>query len=140
MTNTKTATDIAEIRWVSPGSGRNSSYRPVNELFRVDAAPEDVAELFGQLIRVRGAHLVEVKRRRGEWNHEAARFDESPWFGLYVRGTDGAVARARALLAQSGLRNEDSNADHDHASCVARAASMGVPPAWAHTPETYLSM
>ena len=137
MTNTKTATDIAEIRWVTPRSAANS-YGKVIELFRRDAAPEDVAELFGQLIRVRGAHVVEIKAKRGEW--DGTTFAPSGWFGLYVRGTDSAAARARLLLAESGLKNDDPNADHDHASCIARAASMGVPPAWAHTPETYLSM
>jgi hypothetical protein len=57
-------------------------------------------------------------------------------------GTDGAQRVATDVLTKrlAELVEADPNADHDHEACIASAAAMGVPRAWAHTPETYLSM
>lgn len=133
-----TNTEIAEARWVTSTRNPQSGYDSISELFRVDAPADAVAELFDDLTRIRGAHRVEVKRRYPDYaNGERV---ESPWFGLYFRGTDRALSWAVDVIADSGLKNEDSNADHDHDKCVAHAQSLGVPASWAHRVETYLSM
>jgi hypothetical protein len=59
---------------------------------------------------------------------------------VWFRGTARAMTRATGVIKTSGVHEPDRNADHDHAACLANAAKQGVPAAWAHTPETYLSM
>lgn len=85
----------------------------------------------------RGVHSAEV-----EYQTDWVDWERVPTGRRYlrVRGTDTAVRWAVQKLVETGARDEDQDSDHDHADCIRRARSMGVPEAWAHTPETYLSM
>lgn len=59
------------------------------------------------------------------------------WRSVSVYGTRSAIETAQNIVA--AVQHPDRHADHDHASCVASAARLGVPAAYAHTPESYLS-
>lgn len=59
---------------------------------------------------------------------------------ITIVGTDRGKRLALEVAKIARVYEPDPNADHDHAACVASAREMGVPEAWAHTPETYLSM
>lgn len=58
---------------------------------------------------------------------------------LLIIGTDRGKRMALAVAGVAKAYEPDHNADHDHAKCVESARKMGVPEAYAHTPETYLS-
>lgn len=129
MTNTEA---LAPARWVTSSRTAKSGYNTVYELLRKEAPADEVRALFTRLTGVRGVHRVEV--RPSGWSEPG-----SGWFAVFVTGTDRGVRVAAGEVAVSGLQALDKNADHDHAGCIASARAMGVPAAWAHTPETYLS-
>jgi hypothetical protein len=132
-----TNTEIALARWTTSSRTAVSAHRGVYELLRVDAPADEVRALFIAMSGLRGAHRVEIRRQSGRVVDGA--YVESLWFSISFRGTERAVHGASNLLMLSGLQALDSNADHDHAACIKQAQSMGVPAAYAHTPETYLS-
>lgn len=146
------------------GFNRNDSF--TNILVRADVTDYAIGRVFGQLITLPGVHLVDLEWSRSEDSELAAKacaayrdaiaksgeeFDadeqdmwidvyreRADWRRFYVRATENATRKVRAILAT--VRNADQDADHDHDKCVRDAAAMGVPPTWAHMPETYLSM
>lgn len=124
-----TATEIKSYRWAS-GVTKGRAYRSVYELLRLDAPEVTVEALFAELIAIRGVHRVEIKRSG----------IGSAYRSVTVNGTDRGQHGAANKIMLSGLREVDSNADHDHARCIADAAKQGVPANWAHMVETYLSM
>jgi hypothetical protein len=77
----------------------------------------------------RGIHSVSCKATDSSLNYHR----------LLITGTERALHTAQAIIGISGFE-QPANSDHDHDDCIKRAQSMGVPAAWAHTPETYLSM
>lgn len=115
-------------------------------LIRKDAPQAEVDALVAELKKVRGMHAVTATMQT-EWvnrptaeNPYAGGSEPTGWRKLFFRGTDRAVLGGKNVLAFSSLQELDPNADHDHAKCIASARAMGVPEAWAHRPETYLSV
>lgn len=98
-------------------------------IHNTEATEKELQSVCNYLEAERGVHSVTVER-----NHNN---DAFAW--LSVVGTDLACRRAKRLIGFSVIKAKD-NADHDHDACIAAAQKMGVPAAWAHTPETYLSM
>lgn len=128
--------DSLVIHAMTPKSGK-SAFRAVSEIVRIDAPEDEVQALFEQLIAIRGVHRVAVKWKVGSVID--GKIVDSPWRRIYLRGTQRAQLIAEVAIIASGLTEMDRNADHDHARCIASARKQGVPAAWAHMPETYLS-
>jgi hypothetical protein len=122
-------TEPVTYTWRSRTRARTAD-RVVHELLRRDVPEVEVATLCATLTGIRGAHQV-VIRQSGH---------DSLYRAVWFRGTARAMTRATGVIKTSGVHEPDRNADHDHAACLANAAKQGVPAAWAHTPETYLSM
>ena len=118
----------ASYGWTTASASARSGYNKVTELLRPNVPEAEVEALFEALTKIRGAHRVQIRP------------SDNGYRAVYVRGTDRAVRGAANAVAFSGLREADKNANHDHAKCIAFAASQGVPPSWAHMVETYLSM
>lgn len=108
--------------------GPNGRY--VRALIHTDGKPMEfqhrVDKFFDYCLTFRGIKRV-VRNEMGGWTY------------IYAYGTVNATLNVETVLNISGMAS-DPNADHDHAACIERARALGVPPSWAHTPETYLSM
>lgn len=115
-------------RWVTASRTARSGYNTVSELLRKGAPEIEVVALFEELIKIRGVHRVSITPA------------DNGFRTVFVAGTDRGVTGAANVVMLSSLREVDRNADHDHEACIASARKMGVPAAWAHRPETYLSM
>lgn len=79
----------------------------------------------------RGIHTVELTRSRAASDTDIKR--------ILYSGTPKAVQRIKRMARLTRVYLPE-NSDHDHDACIRSAQSMGVPAAYAHTPETYLSM
>lgn len=103
-----------------------------SHLVKFDNDTRDRLLMFASIAKtVRGIHTVDVSHSR-ERNDDYRR--------VYVNGTPVAARIVKGFLLATDFGSIDQNADHDHDECIRSAQSMGVPPSWAHTPETYLSM
>lgn len=111
----------------------------VRILIRRDATDDELYALTANLDKIRGVHHVGVDHQT-EWNNATRSSEPTGWSSLKVRGTDIAIKKSTVTILNSGIEEQDQNADHDHAACVASARKLGVPESWAHRPETYLSM
>src|SRR3954466_10495050 len=89
-------TEVKSYRWTS-GSGARSAYQSVHELLRIDAPEGDVAALFAALVKIRGAHRVEIRRSGIDSDHRSVTF----------RGTDRAQRGAANVIMLSGIREVD---------------------------------
>lgn len=107
-------------------------------LIRKEAPQSEVDALGRKMELLRGMHSVWIDHLT-EYDREAQKSYRTGWRKLCFRGTDRGVLGGKNVLAMSGLQELDPNADHNHEACLARAREMGVPPEWAHRPETYLS-
>lgn len=79
----------------------------------------------------RGIHTVELTRSRADNPSDIRR--------VLYSGTPKATLRMKKMARLTRVYMPE-NSDHDHDRCISAAQSMGVPAAYAHTPETYLSM
>lgn len=84
--------------------------------------------------------IATAKRVRGIRTVDVTPTDSEHYRRLYVNGSPLSERMVKGFLLATDFGSIDQNSDHDHEACIAHAASLGVPPSWAHTPETYLSM
>lgn len=104
-----------------------------------DVTVEVATQLLDQLTAIRGIHAAFIVGIGNGYIANEPLLSDKGNMRVYFRGTVRGVLGGKNHLAFSGLQSADEH-DHDHDACIAYAAKQGVPAAWAHRVETYLSM
>lgn len=107
-------------------------------LLKKDIAEDTINALIAGARQIPGYRGVVVTRHE-YYDRVTGKSSATGWVSLSVTATEKAQDKIRNMVQDAKLAESDPNANHDHAACIEGARKLGVPAAYAHTPETYLS-